>query len=517
VARLTGPEDGSRLAYVLRPDNALGSAAGLPAVLYADEDASELADVLTVDGDPIEDSQVTVEATSLLPLVQFPDGVDTLYVAVNDGPVTAVYARVTSGGGGAVDSVNGQTGVVVLDAADVGAASTGDLSAHAGDTTSVHGITDTSALETTSGAATKVSTHAAATDPHGDRAYAAAQAAAAVTTAEGYTDTAVAAVTLTGLGGVPTSRQVIAGTGLSGGGTLAADRTLSVAYGTSSTTAARGDDSRLSDARTPTAHATSHATGNTDPLAPSDIGAVPTSRQVIAGTGLTGGGALSADRTLTVAYGTSSTTAAVGNDARLSDTRTPTDGSVTDAKVSASAAIALSKLATNPLARANHTGTQAASTISDFDAQVRTNRLDQMATAGADVPLGSHKLTGVTDPSSAQDAATKNYVDTGAYGTWTNFPSLGTNVSLGTPAAQYRTAPGNMLQLRGQLAMTGSVAANFTMATLPALAAARQFNVRVIGLGANVFVNITTGGALSQSGTLANGHTMSFDGIEISL
>jgi hypothetical protein len=38
---------------------------------------------------------------------------------------------------------------------------------------------------------------------------------------------------------------------------------------------------------------------------------------------LTGGGDLSADRTLTVAYGTSGTTACVGNDARLSDARTP--------------------------------------------------------------------------------------------------------------------------------------------------------------------------------------------------
>ena len=49
----------------------------------------------------------------------------------------------------------------------------------------------------------------------------------------------------------------------------------------------------------------------------------------LAGTGLTGGGDLSADRTLTVAYGTSSSTACVGNDARLSDTRTPSAASVT--------------------------------------------------------------------------------------------------------------------------------------------------------------------------------------------
>lgn len=48
-----------------------------------------------------------------------------------------------------------------------------------------------------------------------------------------------------------------------------------------------------------------------------DALAVPTTRQIVAGTGLTGGGALSADRTLTVAYGTSSTTACAGNDTRV--------------------------------------------------------------------------------------------------------------------------------------------------------------------------------------------------------
>lgn len=46
-----------------------------------------------------------------------------------------------------------------------------------------------------------------------------------------------------------TSTQVIAGTGLSGGGTLAANRTLNVSYGTTAGTAAQGNDSRLSDAR----------------------------------------------------------------------------------------------------------------------------------------------------------------------------------------------------------------------------------------------------------------------------
>jgi len=62
-------------------------------------------------------------------------------------------------------------------------------------------------------------------------------------------------------GNVPTSRTISAGTGLSGGGDLSANRSLTVSYGTSAGTACEGNDTRLSNARTPTGSAGGALTG----------------------------------------------------------------------------------------------------------------------------------------------------------------------------------------------------------------------------------------------------------------
>ncbi len=87
------------------------------------------------------------------------------------------------------------------------------------------------------------------------------------------------------------------------------------------------------------------------------------------------------------------------------------DGTIVNSDINASAGIALSKLATDPLARANHTGTQTASTISDFDTQVRTSRLDQMAQPTFDLNFNAKKITNLADPTNAQDAVTINYIN----------------------------------------------------------------------------------------------------------
>jgi hypothetical protein len=87
------------------------------------------------------------------------------------------------------------------------------------------------------------------------------------------------------------------------------------------------------------------------------------------------------------------------------------DGTIVNADINAAAAIALSKLATDPLARANHTGTQTASTISDFDTQVRTSRLDQMAAPTADVSANSQKITNLANPTNNGDAVSLGYLN----------------------------------------------------------------------------------------------------------
>lgn len=71
----------------------------------------------------------------------------------------------------------------------------------------------------------------------------------------------------------------------------------------------------------------------------------------------------------------------------------------------------------DPTARANHSGTQLASTISNFDTQVRTNTLSQMATPLASVNMGGQLVTSVATPVTSTDAATKGYVDALSNGT----------------------------------------------------------------------------------------------------
>jgi hypothetical protein len=87
------------------------------------------------------------------------------------------------------------------------------------------------------------------------------------------------------------------------------------------------------------------------------------------------------------------------------------DGTIVASDI-ANGTITAAKMVSDPYARANHTGSQTASTISDFDTQVRTSRLDQMAAPTAAVSVNSQKVTSLATPTDNADAATKLYVDT---------------------------------------------------------------------------------------------------------
>ena len=106
----------------------------------------------------------------------------------------------------------------------------------------------------------------------------------------------------------------------------------------------------------------------------------------------------------------------VKSDAAIAYTKLNLTGSIVNADVASNAAIAYSKLnLTGSIVDAD-IKSDANITISklnttQFDTQVRTSRLDQMAAPTADVSLNNRKITGLADPTSDTDAANKRYVD----------------------------------------------------------------------------------------------------------
>jgi len=112
---------------------------------------------------------------------------------------------------------------------------------------------------------------------------------------------------LLSVAGVPTSTQVIAGTGMTGGGALTGNVTLSIANGGvgSVQLAASGVTSGVYGDATNIPVFTVDSTGRVTAATtiPATIsGYVPTSTQIIAGNGLSGGGALSGNVTLSASY-----------------------------------------------------------------------------------------------------------------------------------------------------------------------------------------------------------------------
>jgi hypothetical protein len=180
--------------------------------------------------------------------------------------------------------------------------------------------------------------------------------------------------------------------------------------GTGALQAAAGNDSRFTNARTPTAHASTHQPGGSDAMAVDAVAAT---------------GSL---RTL----GTGAQQAAAGNDTRFTDSRAPSGtasgdlsgtypspqiaaGVIVDVDVNASAAIAESKLnlATDA---AQAVGSRRTLGLTMLQAMPGNTRLDQVGAPTASLSMNSQKIIGLADPQGSLDAANKQYVDNVAQG-----------------------------------------------------------------------------------------------------
>lgn len=86
-------------------------------------------------------------------------------------------------------------------------------------------------------------------------------------------------------------------------------------------------------------------------------------------------------------------------------------GIITNSHISDTASISLSKLAIDPLNRANHTGYQSVETLFDFDAQIANFTLDNFKPPLSALNLNNKRILNLGDPTNLTDGANKKYVD----------------------------------------------------------------------------------------------------------
>ncbi|ASZ74984.1 head decoration [Rhodococcus phage Trina] len=118
------------------------------------------------------------------------------------------------------------------------------------------------------------------------------------------------------------------------------------------------------------------------------------------------------------------------------------------------------------LNRSNHTGTQTASTITDFDTQARSSRLDQFAIPTASVNLNSQKLINIGNGTAPNDAVSKSQLD--AVAAIANAGAAGVSIKLAARAvaksnitlSATQTVDGIALSVGDRVLVTGQTTAS---------------------------------------------------------